>query len=220
MPADNVDIPSLLEELVHHRFITGFTHCYSTYGAIRNFCRFQRPKKPKTRGLLPDGLRAFVGIPEGKPVEDQFPTSGEPVRNQFPTGSPPKQLEGPSSVPVGNQGHLNGAQYGTGGEKSPQMEEGGGRRKDEETDKPASNLVVLTAAAQTHQSGSSWKPDPNAKPPANLPDLERKWAADDPWGDLARDLIFSIEFESATRSARRRWLDRDWWSANSRNRRI
>lgn len=56
--------------------------------------------------------------------------------------------------------------------------------------------VDLTAEAQKPANGSSWNPNPNAKPPPNLPGLERIWAADDPWGDLARDLVFAIESKS------------------------
>ena len=60
----------------------------------------------------------------------------------------------------------------------------------------ANQSVELTAEAKTQPNGSPWQADPNAKPPPNLPGLERIWAPDDPWGDLARDLVFAIETKS------------------------
>lgn len=83
-PVDNVDLPALLEELVTLRFVQRFTVAGKDYGAIRNFRKFQRPKKPNSSGVLPPSLVPYVG-------------SSEPVPNQF----------------------------GSGGEKPPQMEDGG-----------------------------------------------------------------------------------------------
>ena len=58
-------------------------------GVIRNFQRYQRPKKPNSSGLLPSEWKDYVGAGDA---------SSEPVPNQFSTG----------------------------GEKPPQMEDGGG----------------------------------------------------------------------------------------------
>jgi hypothetical protein len=84
MPVDPVDVAALLDELVAVKFVERFeAEDGHHYGVIRNFCRFQRPKKPRHVHPLPDKFRNFVG--------------------------------------------LNEAEFPTGGEKSPQMEEGGGR---------------------------------------------------------------------------------------------
>jgi hypothetical protein len=85
-PVDAVDVPALLSELTALAFIQRFEVAGKPYGAIRNFRKFQRPKKPNSSGVLPPAMTAYVGI------------SSEPVPNQFPTS----------------------------GEKSPQMEDGGG----------------------------------------------------------------------------------------------
>jgi len=72
LPADNVDVPSLLAELARHDFINRFEHGGSVYGAVRNFRVYQRPKKPNYRFVLPDELRHYVGL-----KVDEFPPSGE-----------------------------------------------------------------------------------------------------------------------------------------------
>lgn len=62
MPADNVDLPTLLLELETHNTIRKFTHEGKYYGAVRNFAIYQRPKKPKTRYFMPDEFRTYVGL--------------------------------------------------------------------------------------------------------------------------------------------------------------
>jgi hypothetical protein len=100
MPADMVDIPVLLDELTAGKFIQKYECGGHSYGAVRNFRRFQRPKKPNASYLLPRELRTYVGLSadERKTIEAER----TPVPHQFPT-SP---------------------------EKSPQMEDGGWRMED------------------------------------------------------------------------------------------
>jgi hypothetical protein len=78
-PVDNVSIDDLLGELVDQSFIRQFSKAGKNYGAIRNFRKFQRPKKPNDSGVLPDELRAYVGLNDksSPPVPNQFPTSRE-----------------------------------------------------------------------------------------------------------------------------------------------
>lgn len=109
MPADAVDIVALLAELIAGEFVTRFEIDGKGYGAVRNFRKFQRPKKPNSIHLLPPEFRHYVGLTddEGEPEKDKSP----PVPHQFPTKE----------------------------EKSPQMEDGGGRMEDgvkEEREKP------------------------------------------------------------------------------------
>jgi hypothetical protein len=96
-PADKIDIDPLMIELYKGDKIDSFEIEGRKYGAIRNFRKYQRPKKPNTRFPLPEDWRIYVG------------------------------LGGDDSEPVENQ-------FGTGGEISPQMEEEGGRRKEEKKD--------------------------------------------------------------------------------------
>lgn len=59
-PADSCDCDALLAELCSLGFICRFEAAGKAYGAIRNFQKFQRPKKPNESGHLPDDLLEFV----------------------------------------------------------------------------------------------------------------------------------------------------------------
>jgi hypothetical protein len=60
MPVDNVDVPSLLLELEQADLIRRFEQDARGFGAIRNFCKYQRPKTPKYRDLKSADLRNYV----------------------------------------------------------------------------------------------------------------------------------------------------------------
>lgn len=79
LPADNVDIEALLAELVDGQFVTPFTSGGRNYGAVRNFRKYQRPKKPNSIHPLPVEYRTYVALCEdgSEPVPHQFPTEGE-----------------------------------------------------------------------------------------------------------------------------------------------
>ena len=94
-PIDPVDVEALLVELVREKFITMFEADGKEYAAIRNFRKWQRPKKPSHSGVLPLELYDYVGMPKEDavpaPVEDVkvpalFATASAPVDNQFGTG--------------------------------------------------------------------------------------------------------------------------------------
>lgn len=74
-PVDSVDVPALLSELEGLCFIRKFEAGGKAYGAVRNFRKYQRPKKPNKSEVLPNDLVSYVAIPEEVP--NQFPTSGE-----------------------------------------------------------------------------------------------------------------------------------------------
>lgn len=78
-PVDNVDIGDLLCELIGENFIKKFQVDGRDFGAIRNFRKFQRPKKPNSSGVLPAEYRTYVGLTgdSSPPVPNQFPTSSE-----------------------------------------------------------------------------------------------------------------------------------------------
>lgn len=90
LPADAVDVVSLLAELEEHRHVMRFEAGGKSYGAIRNFCRYQRPKKPNTVHPVTEQVREFVGQTAADDGE-----SSEPVPNRFPTGgeNPPQRKE-------------------------------------------------------------------------------------------------------------------------------
>lgn len=116
LPADSVHPAELLSELEQAGAIMSYEVGGKRYGAVRNFCQYQRPKKPNSLYPQTEAVRSFVGTaarstrdgselhPASEPVSSaplppSSPTSGEPVGNQLPTG----------------------------GEKVRQMEDGGGR---------------------------------------------------------------------------------------------
>jgi hypothetical protein len=99
-PADNVDVTELLAELEGLGFFQTFQKAGKSFGVVRNFRKFQRPKKPNSSGLLPDEFRNYVALSH----EDS-----ELVEYQF----------------------------GTSGEKSPQMEDGGWREEEKTLSRPS-----------------------------------------------------------------------------------
>ena len=81
LPADNLEIGALLDELARGRFIVAYEAGGRRLGAVRNFCRFQRPKKPKYVFALTDAVRPWVGLapPGGEPVPHRLPPEAEPA---------------------------------------------------------------------------------------------------------------------------------------------
>lgn len=96
-PVDAVDVNDLLIELVNANLIARIESHPKKPGVIRNFQRYQRPKKPNSSGMLSEDWLDYVGAKA--PAETSDDDSSELVRNQF----------------------------GTSSEKSPQMEDGGGK---------------------------------------------------------------------------------------------
>ncbi len=78
-PADNIDMSSVLKEYETLQCVKSYELDGRMYGVVRNFIRFQRPKKPNSRNLVPSELRTFVGLNEDgtRPVRNQFGTGGE-----------------------------------------------------------------------------------------------------------------------------------------------
>lgn len=77
-PADAVDVDSLLQELADSGQVMEGEIKGRKYGAIRNFTKYQRPKKPNPVHPISNDFRTFVGLTDG---------GGEVVPHQLPTGS-------------------------------------------------------------------------------------------------------------------------------------
>lgn len=111
LPADAADVSALLTEIEENGLVARFEVAGKAYGAIRNFRKYQRPKKPNPIHPLPNEFRSFVAIDDV--ISSVESDEEEPVPNQFPTGT----------------------------EKSPQMEDGGwreGEKKQENRNLPVS----------------------------------------------------------------------------------
>lgn len=78
-PVDNLDIDALLVELIKAGAIMQYEIAGKTYGAVRNFTKYQRPKKPNNIHPITPEAETYVGLKavSSPPVPHQFPTSGE-----------------------------------------------------------------------------------------------------------------------------------------------
>lgn len=61
LPADSVDVADLLSELESNNRVLRFDDSGGAYGAIKDFCKFQRPKSPMQINPLPTHLYEYVG---------------------------------------------------------------------------------------------------------------------------------------------------------------
>jgi hypothetical protein len=83
LPADPVDTGQLLDELEQAGCLLRYDVDGRAFGAVRNFCRYQRPKKPNALFPLTDAARDFVALDarmlrnNAEAVADLFGTGGE-----------------------------------------------------------------------------------------------------------------------------------------------
>lgn len=96
-PGDSVDAEPLLAELVAQNFVQPYEVDGRRYGAVRNFCRFQRPRKPKARYPLPEKFRTFVAsdaASSAEPDDDdiEVPQKSEPVRTKSEPVPPKSEI--------------------------------------------------------------------------------------------------------------------------------
>lgn len=76
LPADNADASALLACLEAAGCVLKFTVGAKTFGAVRNFTKYQRPKKPNAVYPTTEEAAAFASG-NAEAVPHQFPTSGE-----------------------------------------------------------------------------------------------------------------------------------------------
>lgn len=85
-PADNLDIAPILEELVENDVIKKYDFEGRSYGAVRNFGKWQRAKKPTRFVPMPEPVRKYCQS-ESICSDNKEGTSSEPVPNQFGNSS-------------------------------------------------------------------------------------------------------------------------------------
>ncbi len=127
LPADSVDAVALLDELAEARCIMSYEAGGKRYGAVRNFCQYQRPKKPNSTYPQTEAVRNWVNI-EARSTRD----GGELTPPSTKASGEPKPRKG------GASGEAVGNQLPTGEEKSRQRKEGGDSSVDKSTDAIAS----------------------------------------------------------------------------------
>ncbi|HYH17859.1 MAG TPA: hypothetical protein VD995_04510 [Azospirillum sp.] len=133
LPVDNADVGALLAELEAGNLIRRFSVNGKEYGAVRNFCRYQRPKKPKAHHPIPPEVRTYVGLTAsgGEPGDAEAQGGGELGEDESPRSGEPTEVQPPPVPPKS--------------EIAPQMEDGGWRRYTEPNgsgaDAPLDRLV-------------------------------------------------------------------------------
>lgn len=81
LPADNADPVALLAEIEAQGLIRRYQFCEKPFGAVRNFCKHQRPKKPNDIHPASADILLFAGM-----NAEQAELMAVVVPNQFPTG--------------------------------------------------------------------------------------------------------------------------------------
>ena len=163
LPADGVAVSDLLAELVENRQVMTFEAGGKRYGAIRNFMRWQNPKKPKSSYPCPEPVAEWVG----KPTSSSAPNSTPPDDDvdEVPTkGGTEASPTDPSSEPVPNQSGNCSA-------------EGGGRR--EEIKEPSVPKKPPERNGGSEAFGEFWSayPSRGESPNPKKPALEKFLAA-------------------------------------------
>lgn len=138
-PVDNVNVADLLDELEGLKFLQRFEFRGKQYGAIRNFRRYQRPKKPNRSGVLPAEFETYVGASESSSEPDGIEDGGVPH------------------------------QFGTGGEKSQQMEDGGWR-EEIDTSPPSDEAAPGSAEPGTKLNGAHQRRPRAKREPVTMPE--------------------------------------------------
>ncbi|MCR4524709.1 hypothetical protein [Bosea sp. 47.2.35] len=78
LPAAVSDVSSLLDELEAHKLIRRYESGGATFGAIRNFCRYQRPKWPRAAHPVTAEIRSFTAA-DGKAERGAMSFSNDPT---------------------------------------------------------------------------------------------------------------------------------------------
>jgi hypothetical protein len=118
LPAISGDIASIFEALQGANVILKFSVNGRDYGAIRNFCRFQRPKSPKYAHPMPTEIGNYVGFANEKP---------EPEDDEGGSGS---EDTAPKAIPIPQNVEMPTAEllsFPQNGEIGPQRKEEGGK---------------------------------------------------------------------------------------------
>jgi len=139
------DIASIMERLCAANMIRRYEHDGKSFGAVRNFVRYQRPKSPKSVHVIPEQVREFVGLNE------------DGSRPRAETGRPPTEDE---EKPLPNSPETPTEIY-------PQRKEEGGSREEVEEERKEVAAQVAAApkddappAKRATRLPADWEPSP------------------------------------------------------------
>jgi hypothetical protein len=97
LPADAVDAKEMLSEIQAAGIIIQYEVAGKHYGAVRNFCQYQRPKKPNSSYPQTEEIKAWVNLDArhkrdgSEDVENQSGTGGEKARQMEDGGGEDKE---------------------------------------------------------------------------------------------------------------------------------
>lgn len=101
-PADNIDLGPILAELEENDVIKKYESSGKSYGAIRNFGKWQRPQKPKRFVPMPKPVREYCQSESICP--DQENNNGhKQVRDEYNTGTQPVSDQSSNSSAEGRK---------------------------------------------------------------------------------------------------------------------
>jgi hypothetical protein len=154
LPAAAADVSSLLERLTSDGFIKRFEIDGRTYGAIRNFRKWQRPEKPKATHPLPDDLRQFVYLSTTSPKSSDNKSPTERFNAQAASATDGRKSDGNSAMPTLPVADLSP----TGSGKPPQRKEEGGREGDSSSLRSEYAPSKSKRGKARSQIPSDWRP--------------------------------------------------------------
>lgn len=147
LPVDNADVAALLDELAQLDMVRRYTMDGRNYGVVRNFARFQRPKKPNSTFPIPDEFRTFLGSSAGssEPSDDEEGGSSPPPVLSSGGSSPPQPRKPPPVPPKA--------------EIRPQMEDGGGRGEERDSPESVRGVQGGAQARRGTRLPPDWQPN-------------------------------------------------------------
>lgn len=178
-PADNIDVPALLDELCAQRIVMQFEVDGTLYGAIRNFRVFQNPRSPKTEHPFTEEADVFVGERAGDEAAEKKPV-GRPRKQRDVETRPHQQKPFPpiaenNSERIGEKSNKEDSPSDS--STSKLADQNADDKKDEE---PGADLViqlpVVDHAAEAFEAYAALRREfvPNARPLQLGPDRRRK----------------------------------------------
>lgn len=211
MPADNADMDLLMEELITHNQIKGFDHAGRKYGVIRNFRRYQRPKKPNSVHFMPPEFRTYValGLDNSELDDDEGGVSSEPKRVKARAGSELKVAKARASSELDTTSTPINSSLGSVlvGETPQQREEEGGRRL-EGGGRKKESVEAHNEAVLPPKNGlfSDPVPDPVPEPERrNGTRLPADWAIPEGWTGWANSNYPGVDVEIEARKFANYW---------------
>lgn len=195
--ADNVNVADLLDELSASDIVQRFDEGGKSFGAIRNFRRWQRPEKPNSVHPLPERLRKYVGLlPIDTPSDGEKSAINHAPSDSKSPAAPSGDDDGSGSDPLPIDD-----QSSTGCRKSFQRKEEGGSGVLVVDDDEARARAKFDLAAATERVIAAAGADPSKQAGWMMASVSvGKWLARG--ADLELDILPTIGAVAVSREGR------------------